>query len=147
MNHKLLEVQQSARQKEITTWLAPAVYDVHYYQNDLANARALRHPKTCQWIFKKEEMGLLFGDDRDSPGNGMHEKSFLWIHAKPVRKMQSHCPSQLQVMHNVMDLAYRSRPPRKQPIQLEILISPIQPNANSKICTGGREDYPIIMLD
>ena len=84
VNHKLLEVQHSARQKEITAWLAPAAYDVHYYQNDLANARALRHPRTCQWIFEKEEMGLLFPDAPDSPGNGTHEESFLWIYAKPV---------------------------------------------------------------
>ena len=92
VNHRLLEVQHSARQREITVWLAPTAYDVHYYQNDLANARALRHPKTCQWIFEKEEMGLLFGDDPDSSGNGTHEESFLWIYAKPVCKLQSHCP-------------------------------------------------------
>ena len=89
VNDKLLEVQHSARQKEITAWLAPAAYDVYYYQNDLANARTLRHPKTCQWIFEKEEMGLLFGDASNSPGNGTHEESFLWIYAKPVCKMQS----------------------------------------------------------
>ena len=76
------------------TWLAPAAYDVHYYQSDLANARALRHPKTCQWIFEKEEMGLLFGDAPHNSGNGTHEESFLWIHAKPVCKMHSHCPTE-----------------------------------------------------
>ena len=89
VNHKLLEVQHSIRQKEITAWLAPTAYDVDYYQNDLANARALRHPKTCQWIFEKEELDLLFGDTPDSPGNGTYEESFLWIYAKPVCKMQS----------------------------------------------------------
>ena len=93
MNRKLLEGQTSARQKEITAWLAPAAYDVHYYQSDLANARALRHPKTCQWIFKKEEMGDLLGDTPDDPGNGTREESFLWIHAKPVCKKYNHCPS------------------------------------------------------
>ena len=113
VNHKLLEVQQSARQKEIAAWLAPAAYDVLYYQNDLDNARALRHPKTCQWIFEKEEMGLLFGEGPDGPGNGTTEKSLLWIHAKPVCKMQSHCTSQRRQISkscNTMYSTYRSRP-------------------------------------
>ena len=94
MNLKLLDAQNSARKKEITAWLAPAAYDVDYYQNDLANARALRHPKTCQWIFEKEEMGHLFGDAPNGPGNRAHEEPFLWIYAKPVCTMQNHCPPQ-----------------------------------------------------
>lgn len=92
IGHKLLEVQHSAREKEITAWLAPAAYDVNYYRNDLANARALRHPKTCQWIFKKEEMGHLFSDVPNVSDNRVHEGSFLWIYAKPVCIMQHHCP-------------------------------------------------------
>ena len=84
MNHRLLEGQTSARQKEITAWLAPAAYDVHYYQNDLANARALRHPNTCEWIFEKEEMGYLFSDVSKSLRKGAQEESFLWVYAKPV---------------------------------------------------------------
>ena len=84
MNHKLLEGQSSARQKEITDWLAPAAYDVHYYQSDLANARALRHTNTCEWIFEKEEMGDLFGDASKSVRKGAQEESLLWIYAKPV---------------------------------------------------------------
>ena len=88
VNHRLLEVQNTAREKEITVWLAPAAYDVSYFSTDLANARALRHPKTCQWIFEKEEMGHLFGEAPNGAGNRAHEESFLWIHAKPVCVMQ-----------------------------------------------------------
>ena len=92
VNHKLLEVQDSAREKEITAWLAPAAYDVHYYRNDLANARALRHAKTCQWIFEKEEMGHLFGHVPNGPEARAHEESLLWIYAKPVCIMQNRYP-------------------------------------------------------
>ena len=83
VNLKLLDVQNSAREKEITAWLAPTVYDIDYYRNDRDNARALRHPKTCLWIFEKEEMRHLFGDGPSSPGAPAHE-SLLWIYAKPV---------------------------------------------------------------
>ena len=104
VNHKLLEVQHSARQREITAWLAPSAYDVHYYQSDLANARALRHPKTCQWIFEKEEMGLLFPDAPDSPGDGTYEESFLWIYAKPVCTIQSHWPPERRQIFELCNL-------------------------------------------
>lgn len=92
VNLKLLDAQKSAREKEIKAWLAPAAYDVDYYQSDLANARALRHPKTCEWIFEKEEIGHLFGDAPNAPGNRLHEEPFLWIYAKPVCKCR--CTSQ-----------------------------------------------------
>ena len=91
MSHKVLEVQNSTREKAIKAWLAPAVYDVDYYQNDLANARALRHPRSCEWIFGKEEMGHFLGQPSDVPGNQVHEEPFLWIYAKPVCTIQDHC--------------------------------------------------------
>ena len=99
MNLRLIDVQNSAREKEITAWLAPAVYDVSYYRNDLANARALRHEKTCQWIFEREEMGHLFGDAPSAPGTRAHEESLLWIYAQPVCIMQNHCPSERKASH------------------------------------------------
>ena len=76
MNLQLLETQWSARQKEITAWLAPAAYDVDYYVSDLAAAQALRHPKTCQWLLDKERF-LEFS------GPSALEESLLWIFAKP----------------------------------------------------------------
>ena len=92
MNRKLLEAQSSAQEKEITAWLAPLSYDVDYYRNDLANARALRHQKTCQWIFEKEEVNRLFGDASNGSRIREHEKSLLWIYAKPVCVTQSDHP-------------------------------------------------------
>lgn len=77
VNSELLEAQNSTRQKEITAWLAPVAYDVEYFSNDLASARALRHPKTCVWILDKPEVTQLFGTSHGS-GN-----SLLWICANP----------------------------------------------------------------
>lgn len=148
VNHKLLEVQNSAREKEITAWLAPAAYDVNYYRNDLANARALRHPKTCQWIFEKEEMDHLLGHTPNGPGNRAHEESFLWIYAKPVCIMQNHRPPERR---QTFDLRRKNCMPfcplRKSHICLETLISSTQHNANSKISAGSREDYLVFTLD
>lgn len=56
VNREILEVPGSTRRKEITAWLAPVAYDVEYFSNDLASARALRHPKTCTWVLHKTEM-------------------------------------------------------------------------------------------
>lgn len=151
MNHELLEVQHSARQREITAWLAPTAYDVHYYQNDLANARALRHPKTCQWIFEKEEMGLLFADDPDSLGKGTHEQSFLWIYAKPVCKMQNYCAPERREIFELCNM-YAHYITTYVLVRLEsikksrTLISHIQHNANSKIHAGSRKDNLIVTL-
>lgn len=83
MNLELLDAQSSAWEKEITAWLAPTAYDVDYYMNDLATARALRHPKTCQWVFEKEEFVQLSDDTVANPDNDANRESFLWIHAKP----------------------------------------------------------------
>ena len=65
------------RRKEITAWLAPAAYDVEYYSDDLANARALRHPNTCKWVLKKQEMIQLSNATNES------QESLLWISANP----------------------------------------------------------------
>ena len=102
VNLQLLDVQNSAREKEITAWLAPVVYDVNFYQNDRANATALRHPKTCQWIFEKEEMGRLFSDAPSAPGTRAHEESLLWIYAKPVYIMQISLPSRTQSLTPIL---------------------------------------------
>ena len=146
MSHKVLEIQNSAREKAIKAWLAPAVYDVNYYQNDLANARALRHPRSCEWIFEKEEMGHLLGDTSDMPGNQVHEESFLWIYAKPVCIVQHHCPSRMQ-----SDLRLTKRifflPISKPQMYLDRLTPSTQHDANSKSAAGSREDHPIFTLD
>lgn len=77
VNSELLEAQSSTRRKEITAWLAPIAYDVEYFANDLASARALRHPKTCVWILDKMEVMQLC-DINDESGI-----SLLWICANP----------------------------------------------------------------
>ena len=77
VNSELLDAQTSARRKEIITWLAPVAYDVEYFSNDLASARALRHPKTCMWILQKTEVTQLL-DNSCGP-----EKTLLWIYAIP----------------------------------------------------------------
>ena len=104
VSHKLLEVQNSVREKEIIAWLTPAAYDVNYYRNDLANARALRHPKTCQWIFEKEAMGHLFGEAPGDPGNRAFGGSFLWIYAQPVCIIPDHYPPQTRQIFNLEDI-------------------------------------------
>ena len=76
VNSQLLETQWSARQREVTIWLAPTAYDVDYYMADLAAAQALRHPKTCQWLLDKESFLELSGPAAIG-------KSLLWIFAKP----------------------------------------------------------------
>ena len=77
VNSELLDAQTLARQKEITVWLAPVAYDVDYFSDDLASARALRHQKTCMWILQKAEVTQLLEDSCES------EKTLLWIYANP----------------------------------------------------------------
>ena len=75
VNLAFLDTQTSARRKEITAWLAPASYDVGYYSNDLANAKALRFSGSCRWILDKEAF-KTFSDTSS-------EESLLWVYAKP----------------------------------------------------------------
>ena len=77
LNLKISQTQRLMRRKEITAWLAPAAYDVEYYSNDLANARALRHPNTCKWVLDKQEMIQL------SNANNEPQESLVWISANP----------------------------------------------------------------
>lgn len=77
VNLELLEVQSLTRRKEITAWLAPASYDVEYYSNDFAVAKALRHPKTCMWVLDKKEVTQLSYENQE-PG-----EAFLCIFASP----------------------------------------------------------------
>ena len=70
-----MEAQSSTTEKEIIAWLAPIAYSVDYYVDDLANARTLRHPKTCSWIFSKDEFNRI--------GYGAADDHFLWIYAQP----------------------------------------------------------------
>lgn len=77
VNRELLQAQSLTRRKEITAWLAPASYDVEYYSNDLAVARALRHPKTCMWVLNKKGVTQL-----SNQSHGLGE-AFLWICASP----------------------------------------------------------------
>ena len=77
VNLKTLQIQSLTRRKEITAWLAPAAYDIEYYSNDLANARALRHPDTCKWVLNKQEVIQL------SNATEGFEESLLWICANP----------------------------------------------------------------
>lgn len=76
VNQNLLEAQITARQKEITAWLAPSAYDVNYYEADLFSAKALQHPKTCSWILEKDAF-VRFNTETEL------EESFLWVYAKP----------------------------------------------------------------
>ena len=145
VNHKLLEVQQSAREKEITAWLAPAAYDVNYYRDDLANARALRHQKTCQWIFEKEEMGHLLGDAPNGPGARAHEESILWIYAKPVCIIQNRRPPKRRQNLDLRKTCLCRL--QMSEVCLDTLISSTQHNTNSKNSAGSREDCPVFTLD
>ncbi|KAF6227691.1 hypothetical protein HO173_012021 [Letharia columbiana] len=77
MSLEILHAQSLTRRKEITAWLAPAAYDVEYYSNDLASARALRHPKTCIWVLDKTEVMQLCDTSHRSG------QSLLWICANP----------------------------------------------------------------
>lgn len=83
MNLDLLDAHTSAREKEIIAWLAPAAYDVNYYTNDLISARALRHPRTCQWILLKDEITRLSNSSSMGPQHHPNEESLLWIYARP----------------------------------------------------------------
>ena len=139
VNLELLDAQKSAREKEIKAWLAPAAYDVEYYQNDLANARALRHPKTCEWIFEKEEMEHFFTDTPNTSRTWAQEESLLWVYAKPVCTMQNRCPPQGSQNFELWT--------KRLSICLGTLHSTTQLNANSKIYTGCREDYPLFTLN
>lgn len=77
VNSGLLEAQISTRRKEIIRWLAPVAYDVEYFSNDLASAKALRHLKTCVWVLDKPELTRLCDTSHGSA------KSLLWIYANP----------------------------------------------------------------
>lgn len=77
VNSGLLEAQISTRRKEIIRWLAPVASDVEYFSNDLASAKALRHPKTCVWVLDKPELTQLCDTSHGSA------KSLLWIYANP----------------------------------------------------------------
>ena len=50
---------------------------MEYFSNDLASAKALRHPKTCIWILQKAEVTQLLDSSCGS------EKTLLWIYANP----------------------------------------------------------------
>ena len=50
---------------------------MEYFSNDLASAKALRHPKTCMWILQKAEVMQLLDNSCGS------EKTLLWIYANP----------------------------------------------------------------
>ena len=83
VNQAILDLHSSAREKEIIAWLAPTNYDVDYYKNDLANARDLRHPKTCEWVFSIEELTRLLGPAHTNLECHVQDESLLWIYARP----------------------------------------------------------------
>ncbi|KAL8884110.1 MAG: hypothetical protein Q9215_007769, partial [Flavoplaca cf. flavocitrina] len=62
---------------EISKWLAPAAYECGYYQDDLEDARSLRHGNTCRWIEARPEFAKW------STSKKVAHQSLLWIHAIP----------------------------------------------------------------
>lgn len=61
----------------LTQWLAPTTYECYHYEQDLEDARSIRHPGTCHWI----EPRPLFKSWKSSKLGS--ESALLWIHAIP----------------------------------------------------------------
>lgn len=76
VNTSLLEAQNSSRQKDVIAWLAPTGYAVDYYMEDFANAKAVRHDNTCQWLLARDAF-VQFSQAITRAG------AFLWIYAQP----------------------------------------------------------------
>ena len=58
-------------------WLAPTIYECNHFEQDLEDARSVRHPGTCKWIEPKP----LFRSWKNSKLGS--ESSVLWINAIP----------------------------------------------------------------
>lgn len=76
VNDTILKAQQLDHQRDIITWLAPATYEIDYYNDDLVSARAARHIDTCRWVLLKDVF-IHFNQ------RFLREGSFLWIYAQP----------------------------------------------------------------
>ena len=62
---------------DLIQWLAPTTYDCNHFEQDLEDARSIRHPGTCQWIEPKP----LFQSWKTSKLGS--DSSVLWIYAIP----------------------------------------------------------------
>ena len=62
---------------DLIQWLAPTTYDCNHFEQDLEDARSIRHPGTCKWIEPKP----LFQSWRTSKLGS--DSSVLWIYAIP----------------------------------------------------------------
>ena len=62
---------------DLIQWLAPITYDCYHFEQDLEDARSVRHPGTCKWI----EPNPLYQSWKSSKLGS--DSSVLWIHAIP----------------------------------------------------------------
>ena len=62
---------------DLIQWLAPVTYDCNHFEQDLEDARSVRHPGTCKWIEPKP----LFQSWKTSKLGS--DSSVLWIYAIP----------------------------------------------------------------
>ena len=62
---------------DLIQWLAPITYDCSHFEQDLEDARSVRHPGTCKWIEPKP----LFQSWKTSKLGSV--SSLLWIYAIP----------------------------------------------------------------
>ena len=62
---------------DLIQWLAPTTYDCNHFEQDLEDARSVRHPGTCKWIEPK----TLFQSWKTSKLGS--DSSVLWIYAIP----------------------------------------------------------------
>lgn len=62
---------------DLIQWLAPVTYDCNHFEQDLEDARSVRHPGTCKWIEPKP----LFQSWKTSTLGS--DSSVLWIYAIP----------------------------------------------------------------
>lgn len=67
----------SQERRDIVRWLAPAEYDVDYFEDDMDVARKLRHQGTCEWVLSLPSFNRWLSAVAPS------EYSFLWVYAIP----------------------------------------------------------------
>ena len=67
----------SQERRDIVRWLAPAGYEVDYFEDDMDVARKLRHQGTCEWVLSMPQFNRWMG------ASALSEYSFLWVYAIP----------------------------------------------------------------
>ena len=100
----VLDPNEMVAAGDLIQWLAPITYDCNHFEQDLEDARSVRHPGTCKWIEPKP----LFQSWKTSKLGS--DSSVLWIYAIPgagktvlasylvdqarrMERLTPHCPS------------------------------------------------------